>query len=147
MGTPSACMYATILYGLHECLNILPKFKTTIKYYKWYINDIFAIWIPPNQTDNNITWNDFKTALDEFGNLQWKVEEPTDNVTFLDLNLTIAKGRITSATYQKPINLHLYLPPLSAHPTSCIKGLIVGNILGYWKQNNAKEFISCTEDT
>ena len=44
------------------------------------------------------------------------------------------------------MNLHLFLPPLSAHPTSCIKGLIVGNILQYWKQNNAKEFISCTAD-
>jgi len=70
MGMPSACMYATISYGLHEHLNILPKFNTSIKYYKRCIDDIFAIWIPPNQTDNNATWNDFKTSLDEFGNLQ-----------------------------------------------------------------------------
>ena len=67
MGTPAACMYATISFGLHECLNILPKFATNFKYYKRYIDDIFAIWILPIPSDNDRTWTEFKTTLNEFG--------------------------------------------------------------------------------
>ena len=69
MGTLAACMYATISFGLHECLNILPKFTANIKYYKCYIDDIFAIWILPIPSDNDRTWTEFKTTLDEFGSL------------------------------------------------------------------------------
>ena len=37
---------------------------------------------------------------------------------------------------------YLYIPPISADPTSCFKGLIVGNFLQFWKQNNDENF--CT---
>jgi len=40
------------------------------------------------------------------------------------------------------MNLYLYIPPISAHPTSCFKGLIVGNFLRFRKQNENKNF--CT---
>ena len=33
------------------------------------------------------------------------------------------------------MNLYLYLPRDSAHPPGALKGLIVGNLLRYWKQN------------
>jgi hypothetical protein len=43
------------------------------------------------------------------------------------------------------LNLYLYIPPLSAHPTSCFKGFITGEILRYWNQNSNKEdFITLT---
>jgi len=138
MGTPAACMYATILFGLHEHLNILPKFAANIRYYKRYIVDIFTIWIPPIPSDNDRTWTEFKTTLDEFGSIRWKPETPTDHITFLDLNLTLSNGQISSATNQKPMNLYLYLPPLSAHPTSCLKASSLGR---YWKQNNMENLI------
>lgn len=32
------------------------------------------------------------------------------------------------------------IPPLSAHPSSCFKGLIFGELKGYQAQNNAKDF-------
>jgi hypothetical protein len=41
------------------------------------------------------------------------------------------------------MNLSTYIPPLSAHPNSCFKGLITGEILRYWSQNsNKQDFIS-----
>jgi hypothetical protein len=40
------------------------------------------------------------------------------------------------------MNLYLYIPPISAHPTSCFKGLIVGNFLRFCKQNDDENF--CT---
>ena len=42
------------------------------------------------------------------------------------------------------MNLFLYLPPLSAHPPSCIKGLIVNTILRYREQNSDKDFVRFT---
>jgi hypothetical protein len=38
------------------------------------------------------------------------------------------------------MNLYLYIPPLSAHPSSCFKGLIFGEIRRYWTQNNPSKF-------
>jgi hypothetical protein len=74
-----------------------------------------------------------------FGNLKWKIETPSFPSTFLDLKITIKEGKIHTTTYQKPLNLYLYIPPLSTHPHSCIKGLIIGKILSYWNQNSTPE--------
>jgi hypothetical protein len=70
--------------------------------------------------------------------LQWISTTPSDSVIFLDLNLQIDQTtqKITSSTYQKPLNLHLYLPQSSAHPPSVLKGLIYGNIRRFWIQNS-----------
>ncbi len=66
-------------------------------------------------------------------------------MNFLDLTLTIKNKHITATTYQKPLNLYLYIPPLSAHPSSCFKGLITGEIYRYWLQNtNKADFINIT---
>jgi hypothetical protein len=43
------------------------------------------------------------------------------------------------------MNLYLYIPPISAHQTSCFKGLIVGNFLRFQKQNNNENFCSLIE--
>jgi hypothetical protein len=36
------------------------------------------------------------------------------------------------------MNLYTHIPPLSAHPLSCFKGLITGELLCYWNQNSDK---------
>jgi len=47
-------------------------------------------------------------------------------VNFLDLTITInSNGLLTTKTYQKPTNLHLYLPPTSAHPPGVLKRIIM----------------------
>jgi hypothetical protein len=77
--------------------------------------------------------------MNGFGNLRWNIETPSTSSTSLDLTITINEGKIHTTTYQKPLNLYLYIPPLSAHPHSCIKGLITGEILWYWNQNSTPE--------
>jgi hypothetical protein len=106
-----------------------------------FIDDILGIWI--DTQDNQ--WENFKNALNDFGKLKWNIEVLTTTTIFLDLQLSIINGKIHTSTYQKPMNLYTYIPPLSAHPKSCFKGLITGELLRYWHQNtDERDFINIT---
>jgi hypothetical protein len=139
MGTPVACSYATIAYGQHENTKILTTFKPFLLYYRRYIDDIFGIWLPP-ATGNTKAWEHFKIELNNWGSLKWVLESPSKQTVFLDLQLKLNGTTISTSTYQKDLNLYLYLPPKSAHPPSCLKGLITGELRRYWLQNNAIDF-------
>jgi len=139
MGTPAACAYATITFGHYENTIILPEFQENLLYYRRYIDDVFGIWIPPRYNPTR-TWENFKAQVNNWGSLNWKTEDPTDHTTFLDLNITIENSSLTFSTFQKPLNLYLYLPPLSAHPLNCLKGLIKGEMQRFWQQNTTTGF-------
>jgi len=79
-------------------------------------------------------------ALNNWGDLQWIVKEPSKNTAFLDLDISINQSAIQTSTYQKSLNLYLYIPPRSAHPPSCLKGLISGELRRYWLQNSFEDF-------
>ena len=72
--------------------------------------------------------------------LKWDITEivSSTSVNFIDINLSIKNGRIVSKTYQKDMNLHLYIPTAS-DPSSCTKGTIFSLILRYFKQNTYQE--------
>jgi hypothetical protein len=142
MGTPAAPLYSILTFGYHENTSILTKFKSNLLYYKHNIDDIFGIWIDNTTTPANYEmdepenpWTKFKENLNQFRSLKWNVEPLTHSTNFLDLTITIKNQHITTTTFQKPLNLFLYIPPLSAHPLSCFKGLITGEIYRYWLQN------------
>jgi hypothetical protein len=139
MGTPAACAYATITFGHFENTVLLPTFKNNLLFYRRYIDDIFGVWLPP-RTNKSITWNNFTTLLDSWGNLKWEANTLSTTTHFLDLNVTLKHSTIVTSTYQKPLNLYLYLPPRSAHPSSCLKGLIKGELYRYWLQNQPADF-------
>jgi hypothetical protein len=139
MGTSAACAYATLTYGHYENTILLPTFRDNILYYQRYIDDVFGIWIPPAR-DKATTWNQFKNTLNGWGNLEWSVQELSNQSQFLDLNVTIRNSSLAFSTFQKPLNLYLYIPPLSAHPHSCFKGLIKGELNRYWRQNSPVDF-------
>lgn len=44
MGTPSACMYATVYYAVHEIEVLLRKYREYIILYKRLIDDGLVIW-------------------------------------------------------------------------------------------------------
>jgi hypothetical protein len=68
------------------------------------------------------------------------VETPSHHTVFLYLNLQIIDKKIHTNTYQKALNLYLYIPPRSAHPPSCLKGLVTREFRHYWLQSNAEDF-------
>jgi hypothetical protein len=127
MGTPVACAYAMVTFGHYKNPVILKDFNKELLYYRRYIDDIFGIWVPPD-TSTEIPWDTFKATLNNWGNLKWKVEKPSTKAVFLDLEIQIQNSTISTKTYQKEMNLYLCIPPLSAHPPSCFKGLIAGEL-------------------
>jgi hypothetical protein len=142
MGTPAACAYATISFGQHENVNILPNFQPQLLYYKRYIDNIFGIWVPPPRNNKlaTWTWNAFKAALNSWGKLEWIIEEPSLKTTFLDLNIAIEGPCIVTSPFQKSMNLYLCIPPTSANLPCCFKGLITGELRRYFIQNDKEGF-------
>jgi hypothetical protein len=121
-------------FGYYKNTKLLPKFD-----YRCYIDDILGIWIP-TQHNNETSWERLKITLNNWGSLKWKVQDPSLQVQFLDLNIKKENASISFETFQKSMNLYLYIPLLSAHPSSCFKGLIFGELRRYWTQNNPIKF-------
>ena len=67
MGTPVACIYATLYYAYHKRHMLLPKYANNLLMMKRYIDDIFGIWVPDD--DNPNAWEEFKNDL-PFGVLE-----------------------------------------------------------------------------
>ena len=70
----------------------------------------------------------------------WKVEAPTKEVNSLDLSIRLLEnGTISVKSFAKDMNLHLYIPPGSAHPPGILKSPIFGNLQCFWIQNSSKD--------
>ena len=65
MGTPAACIYATIYYAYHEIKILLPKYKNNLLFFKIFIDGMFGIWIP---SDDQNSW---KTSKITNGLVSW----------------------------------------------------------------------------
>ena len=61
------------------------------------------------------------------------------STTFQDLQIGLVQDTIQTKTFQKQLNLYLYIPPLSNIPSSCFKGLITVEVIHHWIQNSNKE--------
>ena len=155
MGTPCACMIATLYYAYHERQLLLQKYKHNIIFYRRFIDDVLCLWRPsPNNNTSTtpLTYDDFKNDMNNFGQLRWEFEPLSTSTTFLDLTVTLHPHPSNPhkliphfKTYEKPMNLHLYIPPSSAHPPGVLRSLIFGLLRKYYLQNsNQNDFIDIT---
>ena len=137
MGTSCACIYATIFFAYFERKILLPKYKKNLLFYKRKIDDIFGVWVADPEHPN--AWNDFQKDLNNLSNLEWNTDELSGTVNFLDLTLWIEEKSniIHYRTYQKPMNLFLYIPQHSASPPGLLKSLIFGLVGTYKRQNSS----------
>lgn len=133
MGTSCAVQYAGLYYGYHERTELIPRFGKCLKIFKRFVDDMFGIF-----TGTLAEWNAFKAKL-KYGNLRWTSSGLRRSVEFLDLTLEIVDGKVVTRTYEKPMNLFLYIPPQSAHSPGVLKSTIFGNVRRYWQQNSERE--------
>lgn len=128
MGTPPAPSFATLYYGIFE-LDLLQRFSSSLKYLRRYIDDQFGIWIhDPDPTVDRQQWEEFKQCQENYCSLNWEFSELSKTVNFLDLTLDVQPFHINFKLYEKPLNLHLYIPPNSAHTPSVRTGLVSGGV-------------------
>jgi hypothetical protein len=163
MGTSLACIYATIYYSYHEETSILPTYSayngahrtstpepltpvplsthTPLLLHARLIDDAIQIWDADRLPTRVLAdFQNHMTKAMAYGTLAWEVDKPSKLVNFLDLTVEILPtGWIQTKTFVKPMNLHLYIPPRSAHPHGVLKSLIFGNLQRYWHQNTSRE--------
>ena len=123
MGTPPACVYATLYFAIHE-LAMPSALQDCLNVYKRYIDDGIGIW-----TGNDRQWQDFQTWINSFGSLRWTFTALARTVDYHDVTISLDTNMsIRFTLFEKPPNLYLYLPPHSAHPPGVLTGLIYGMI-------------------
>ena len=145
MGTPVACIYATIFFAWFEKTYILPKFKDNLLFYVRQIDDILGVWIDSPFYPK--AWTDFQNDIQSRCQLNWIFTPLQNSVNFLDLTVSINPlGVISTKTFQKSTNLFQYICPHSSHPPSITNSLIYGLLQTYFRQNSeTSEFLNMTK--
>ena len=77
MGTPVACIYATVYFAYKEMNDIIPKFKSNLLEYIRYIDDVAGVWTGGDGQE----WTEFKQEMNNFlpGHLQWETSDLATN--------------------------------------------------------------------
>ena len=129
MGTPPAPPYSTIYYGIQE-EKFLPHHSRRVIYYRRFIDDVICIWCPnKNPQLDTLEWNEFKQKMNAFPGLTWEFSERSKTVDFMDMTITINNLNIIETTlFEKRLNLHLYIPPHSAHPPGLLPGIVYSTL-------------------
>ena len=116
-GIPTGLAVASIaanMYLRHLDLYMEPKGGNNLQAIRRYIDDLLLLWGGPSTglLDLANTWH--PSLLFE--------QSGIGNVTFLDVQLCIEDDRsVSSALFNKPQNLHLYVPASSNHPSCTFK--------------------------
>merc|ERR1711920_351963 len=127
MGAPPAPPWATLYFALCEN-EFLDEYNVRLLYYKRFIDDILGIWLPTNNLNSSITYQDFQQTLcNPVFNLEWTCSSLEMQVDFMDLTLTISKNKISTTLYEKQSNMHLCIPPHSCHPPGLLLGIVYGH--------------------
>jgi hypothetical protein len=126
--------YAYLYVGLLEVQQLLPNYKQNLLFLKCFIDDGISIWI--DNLNNPKAWHHFFAALNQWGTLKWTCDGHQDVLIFLDLHISINKTcKLFFQSYQKLMNLYLYIPPTSAHPAKMLHSLIYGCLRAFRLQN------------
>jgi len=128
MGTSPAPPYATLYYAAFEN-DFLSRFEDSLLFYRRFIDDVFGVWLcHADPAVDARRWQSFITAMNTGSELEWEVSERSSEVDFMDLHLSIVDDRTRMTLFEKPLNLHLYIPPHSAHAPGLLPGMINGSV-------------------
>ena len=129
MGTPPALPYATIYNGIHE-EKFLPHHARRVIFYRRFINDVIGIWCPNKNPEREaLEWNEFSDKVNSFPGLTWEFSARAKSIDFMDMTISINNSnKIETTLFKKRLNLHLYIPPHSAHPPGLLPGIVYGTL-------------------
>jgi len=133
MGMSPAPAIANLFVAIYETEVIIPVFKKYLPLYLRFIDDGLAVW----EHHNNPSFDKellqaFRVAINDSG-LKWTFTTLSNEVEFMDLTITLEDGTFLTNLYEKPLALHLYIPPHSCHPPGCFSGLVTGMVLRIYR--------------
>ena len=141
MGMSPAPTIANLYVAIFEVEVILPLFKEHLPLYLRFIDDGLAVWqhCKDKISDAKLI-ESFKAAINRSG-LRWTFTPLDNHVEFMDLNISLDKGHFSTNLFEKPMALHLYIPPHSCHPPGCFRGLLTGMVLRIYRLCSYKKDI------
>ena len=68
--------------------------------------------------------------MNAFPGLAWEFSDRATTIDFMDMTISINKSNCIETTlFEKRLNLHLYIPPHSAHPPGLLPGIVYGTLV------------------
>ena len=121
MGPKNACSYADLAMGV---IDHKARFEGTIKPMLWlrYRDDIFDLWT--QGVEKLLEFTNYINSL--YHTIKFELVYSESSLNVLDLTLLLQDGFISTDTYSKPTDSHLYLPYNSSHPDHCKKAIPYG---------------------
>ena len=98
--------------------NILNKFKKKPNVWWRYIDDIIFIW---EHSEESL--KEFLNEINSFHpTIKFTADWPKEKVNFLDVEVTLKSGVLSTDLSVKPTDTHQFLDPTSCNPYHCKKG-------------------------
>ena len=134
MGTPMAPNYANLFMDKFET-NVIESYrqKTGLVPLVWfrYIDDIFFVWTHGTDSlDDFIKFNQrYSDANKMKSNIKFEVNKSVSTVNFLDVNVRLNDGHLTTNLYTKPTDAFVYLNKSSNHPKHVTSNIPKGQFI------------------
>ena len=140
MGTNSAVHLANLY--LAKLVDPIVISNPNVIYYKRYIDDLLLIFRGTQQELLSFT-----QRLHEINHMiKFTSEVSNTDINFLDLHIYFNYGNLEINTYFKSISKFTYIPPHSTHPSSMLKGMIIGELTRYYRTNTKENTFLLTLD-
>ena len=98
---------------------ILNKVKKKPNVWWRYIDDIFFIWEHGEES-----LKEFLNEINSFhSTIKFTADWSKEKVNFLDVEVTLNNGVLSTDLFVKPTDTHQFLDPTSCHPYHCKKGI------------------------
>ena len=107
------------LWGSKLESDLLERALTKPIFWRRFIDNIFFVWTEGEERLMNSFHDTIKFTF------SWLSEQ----VNFLDVNVVLSDGIVSTDLYSKPTDKHQYLFHTSCHPNSCKKGIPFGQAL------------------
>ena len=129
MGMSPAPSLANLYVALHEERAVLPFLGNCVFYLKRFIDDGLCIWLhDPDPEVDALNWSRFQTAVTS-GGLDWTFTQRSQSVDFMDMTIKLVGSKVETTLFEKPLALHLYIPPHSCHAPGVSISTVMGKVL------------------
>ncbi|EJK61170.1 hypothetical protein THAOC_18387 [Thalassiosira oceanica] len=109
MGMSPAPLISNLYVAIHEEEEVLQYLACNwLLFLKRFIDDGIGIWLHhPDPAEEERRWK-------ELGGLAWVFSKRSNQIDFMDVTISLVDNRVEFKLFEKPLALHLYLPPHSS---------------------------------